>query len=297
MPDAIAAPATIAESRSQRLERWLPHALTLGAFAILFAKPAVLLVQEWWTNPEAGHGLLLAPIAIWLAWRAGIREDATGDFAVGLAALLVAVLVRYTSGLAAELFTMRISMVLAMAALVILYFGVRQVVHWWLPFTLMACAVPLPELIRAAIALPLQFEASQLGAALLRTRGVPVLLEGNVISIPGYHLFVTEACSGLRSLTALMSLGVLLGGMKLRSPLGRAAIVGLAIPIAVAINGVRVFLTGFLMLFVSPKLGEGFMHASEGWLLFVVSFICLGAITWVVAGIERRVHRLRISDA
>ena len=41
------------------------------------------------------------------------------------------------------------------------------------------------------------------------------------------------------------------------------------------------------MYFVSPDLGEGFMHLSEGWLLFVIAFLLLGAFTWVVAGVER----------
>jgi hypothetical protein len=40
---------------------------------------------------------------------------------------------------------------------------------------------------------------------------------------------------------------------------------------------------------VDPKLGEGFMHLSEGWLLFVIAFVILGAFTWVVGGLERRV--------
>ena len=43
-----------------------------------------------------------------------------------------------------------------------------------------------------------------MGAALLEMRNVPVLLTGNVIRLPGQELFVTEACSGLRSLTALI---------------------------------------------------------------------------------------------
>jgi exosortase/archaeosortase family protein len=53
------------------------------------------------------------------------------------------------------------------------------------------------------------------------------------------------------------------------------------------VNAFRVFLTGFLVYFVSPDLGEGFMHLSEGWLLFVIAFLLLGAFTWVVAGVER----------
>ena len=266
----------------------LPAALTTIAFALLFWQPFALLVRDWWTLPEAGHGLLLAPVAIWLAWKSGIRPGASGNMLLGTSMLVLAVLVRYTSGLAAELFTMRASMLLALAALTVYHYGFRQLLHWWLPFVLGTLAIPLPELITQALALPLQFKASQMGAALLEMRNVPVRLTGNVIRIPGNELFVTEACSGLRSLTALLSLAILLGALVLQKPVTRVMLVVLAIPIAVAINGVRVFLTGFLVYYVDPALGKGFMHVTEGWLLFLVSLACLGIVAWLGSMTEQR---------
>jgi len=272
-------------------------AITAIAFLALFGQPLVTLVQDWWNVPEAGHGLLLAPVGVWLAWRSGIRKDAAPNRALGIGMLITAVLIRYVSGLAAEPFTMRESMVLALAGLTVYHFGYRQLVTWWLPFSLIALSVPLPELVTQRLALPLQFKASQMGAALLTSRHVPVLLSGNIIRMPGHELFVTEACSGLRSLTALLSLGVLMGGLMLRSPLSRVALIALAIPVAIVINGVRVFLTGFLVYFVSPELGTGFMHTTEGWLLFVVSFVSLGAMTWILARGERVFYGWRTRNA
>ena len=179
--------------------RLLPAALCSVAFVLLFWQPMTTLARDWWTLPEAGHGLLLAPVAVWLAAKTGIRKDAVGNVLLGTIALVLAVLLRYMSGLAAELFTMRASIVLALAGLTIYHYGVRQLLRWWLPFLLGCLAIPLPELVTQAVALPLQFKASQMGAALLKMRDVPVLLTGNVIRIPGNELFVTEACSGLRS--------------------------------------------------------------------------------------------------
>ncbi len=268
--------------------RFLPALATAVAFLALFWQPLTLLAQDWWQLPEAGHGLLLAPAAAWLAWRSGIRGDATPNRGLGIAILVVAVLIRYVSGLAAELFTMRESIILALAGLTVYNYGFRQLLWWWLPFTLAALTVPLPELVTQQLALPLQFEASRIGARLLALRHVPVQLAGNIIRLPGRELFVTEACSGLRSLTALISLGVLMGGIALSYPLSRLMLVALAIPVAILINGVRVFLTGFLVYFVSPSFGEGFMHITEGWLLFIVSFVSLGLFAWTLALAERR---------
>jgi exosortase/archaeosortase family protein len=63
------------------------------------------------------------------------------------------------------------------------------------------------------------------------------------------------------------------------------------VPLAILINGVRVFLTGFLVYFVSPEFGEGFMHITEGWVLFLVSFGILGGVTWLLERGERLVRR------
>lgn len=278
------------------LKRFAPALATAAAFLALFAQPLLLLVQDWWQLPEAGHGLLLAPLAVWLAWRSGIRDTASPNHGLGIAILLAAVFIRYISGLAAELFTMRESVVLALAALTVYHFGVTQLRWWWLPFTLAALTVPLPELVTQQLALPLQFEASRIGAKLLSARHVPVQLMGNIIRLPGRELFVTEACSGLRSLTALVALGVLIGAVALRHPISRLAILALVIPVAILMNGVRVFLTGFLVYFVSPSFGEGFMHLTEGWLLFLVSVAALGLLAWVFVLVEQYLMKLETRD-
>jgi exosortase len=177
--------------------------------------------------------------------------------------------------------------VIALAGITVYEFGFKQLLRWWLPFALICLSIPLPELITQTLALPLQFKASRMGAALLEMRNVPVRLAGNVIQLPGRELFVTEACSGLRSLTALISMSVLLGALVLKKPVTRAALLLLAVPVAIVVNGIRVFLTGFLVYYVSPSYGEGFMHVTEGWLLFLVSMSILAGIAWIGGLAER----------
>ena len=278
------------ESNPWRGANLLPLAVGAVGFAFLFWTPFTLLLRDWWYEPEAAHGLLLAPLAVWLAWRKGLieRSEAIPRPVLGLVILVGAITLRYASSLAAELFTMRISMLTAIIGLIVAARGLRQLRVWWLPSTLIFLSVPLPAVVLGSLALPLQLEASRMGAALLEWRQVPVQLTGNVIHLPGRSLFVTEACSGLRSLTALLALGVLQGGLWLRLPATRVLLLIITLPVAMAVNGVRIFLTGFLVFFVAPELGEGFMHYSEGWALFLFSFGVLGSVTWALTWAESR---------
>ncbi|MDZ4389004.1 MAG: exosortase/archaeosortase family protein [Gemmatimonadales bacterium] len=273
----------------------LPVLATALAFVVLFQAPIQTLGRDWWNNPDAGHGLLLFPVSLWLAWKAGIVSNPAPQRVLGSAVLLSAVMLRWVSGLAAELFTMRASMWWAMIGLIIFTAGWRQLRHWWLPLILLLLSIPLPAVITNTLAIPLQLQASDFGTRLIAWRDIPVRLSGNVISIPGQRLFVAEACSGLRSLTALIALGVMIGGMYLRRWPSRLLLIVLSIPIAVAINSVRIFLTAFLMHYIDPALGRGFMHTSEGWALFVGALGLVALVAAVIAWVERRL--LRRNDA
>jgi exosortase len=260
------------------------------AFVVAFGLPMVTLGRDWLSDPDAGHGLLLFPVAIWLAWKSGLAE-ARPQPRLGLLLLAASVLLRFLSGLAAELFTMRASLLGAALALILYWRGFRQILRWWLPIALVALSIPLPAVVLGSLALPLQLKASEWGAALLEMRHVPVRLAGNVIQLPGRSLFVTEACSGLRSLTALLALGLLVGGLWLRTWWGRTILVLAGIPVAMALNAIRIFLTGFLVYFVDPALAEGVMHYSEGWVTFMIAFVILGVMTWLVLALERLLRR------
>ena len=67
--------------------------------------------------------------------------------------------------------------------------------------------VPLPVAVYSRIASPLQLLASQVASTVMNATGVPVLREGNHMTLPGgVQLFVAEACSGMRQLTGFLAL-------------------------------------------------------------------------------------------
>ena len=262
--------------------------VTSGLFLACFAPVIYGLIVAWLTIPDAAHGILIAPVAVWLAWKSGVIADSQPARWTGAIIILVAVIASLFGRVAGVETIPRAALFMALVGLTLWFVGWRQVTAWWLPFLLFALTIPLPESIIASMTLPLQEIAAKMGAAMLSWRHIPVLLSGNVIRLPGHTLFVSEACSGLRSLTALLSMAILVGALFLKYPLSRILMVALAVGLAIFVNGIRIFMTGFLVFFVDPKLGEGFMHLTEGYLLFLISLSILALLTWLFLRVEGR---------
>src|SRR4051812_47408820 len=102
-PDPVV--ALLAGFRALTVTERIAFGLTALLFVVLFYQPMTTLVIDWWTVPEAGHGLLLAPVAVWFAWKSGFLKDSAPNTGLGVAMLAIAVLIRFASGMAAELFT------------------------------------------------------------------------------------------------------------------------------------------------------------------------------------------------
>ena len=132
--------------------------------------------------------------------------------------------------------------------------------------------IPIPAIIFNQIAFPLQLVASRLGEAMMSLAGVPVLREGNVIILASTTLEVAEACSGIRSLISLLTLGIVFGYFIDGGPAVRVALALSTIPLAIVTNALRVAGTGIAAHYWSPEAAEGFFHTFSGWLVFVDGF-------------------------
>src|SRR5208337_1134384 len=102
-----------------------------------------------------------------------------------------------------------------------------------------------------------------------------VLREGNIIRLPTITLEVAEACSGMRSLMALITISLVYAYLFEKRTWRRVALVLSAIPIAVVTNGFRIMGSGLLGQYWSPEKAEGFFHEFSGLLIFCMSCILL----------------------
>ena len=243
-------------------------------------------MQDWATSGEYGHGFLLVPIAAVLA-RSRVADSRSPHAGLGMVALVSAVSLFLVGALAGERFTQRLGMLGVLVGLTLFYSGWGQVRAWWLPFALLASSIPLPEVVLDTITLPLQLFASGAAVWLLDARHIPVGQAGNVIFLPGQELFVAAACSGLRSVSALFGLTLLIAGTCVRSVPGRLLLLGMAVPLAIGANVLRVFGTGFGAYYFGPDVARGFSHHAMAAVAFALPLAVVGVTAWILARLER----------
>jgi exosortase len=144
------------------------------------------------------------------------------------------------------------------------------------PMAFLLMMVPLPQSVVNVIAFPLQLIAAKWAVSLLQLIGIPVLLEGNIIHLAGGDLFVAEACSGLRSLMALLTLGIVFAHFFRRGSLfQQCLLVASTIPIAIVVNSLRVAVTGILAHTYGQESATGFIHEFQGMITFSLAFLLL----------------------
>ena len=117
---------------------------------------------------------------------------------------------------------------------------------------------------------------------MLNTSRIPVLREGNVLILATTTLEVAEACSGIRSLISLLTLGIVFGYFTDPRPTVRTLIALSTIPIAIFANGVRVAGTGIAAHHFGSAAAEGFFHEFSGWLLFLIAFALLALVQRII---------------
>lgn len=267
------APLTIESARSlSHISLW-KAAVLLALVVWLYGSILLHLAAQWWSDSNFSHGFLVPPFVAYVLWldRHNLARFPPASSAWGSSTIIISQLVLVAGVLGIELFLSRVSFILLLAGMVLLFRGgkfFRSILFAWACLFLM---VPIPAILFNHVTFPLQILASKVAANGLPWLGVPVLREGNIIVLPSMSLEVAEACSGIRSLLSLLTLSVIYGYFTERRVWVRVVLALSAIPLAVAANALRVLGTGVLAQYWGPPAAEGFFHEFSGGMIFLVS--------------------------
>ena len=151
---------------------------------------------------------------------------------------------------------------------VFLMVGGWMVLKWAGPaIAFLVFMYPLPSFLDNGLLAPLQRIATIASTYALQTLGLPTYREGNVIYVGELKLGVVDACSGLRMLTIFVALAVAIILVTDRPIWERIIIVLSAVPIALAVNIVRITVTGVLHLTAGSELADKVFHDLAGWVM------------------------------
>lgn len=229
-----------------------------------------------WFDPaaETQHGLLVVLVAGWLFWRnLRIQEGTTaGRIPAGwrVSAALLGGLALHLVGYAAQ--QARVSIV----AFLLFFWGVLALAggrRWGraavFPLGFLLLAVPVSFV--DSLGFSLRLVVTDGTYALAQKLGISLVRNGTQLFSPDgrFQYDVAAACSGIRSLVALLALALLVGYIGFRSWVARAVLVAAALPYVVIGNIARVL----VLVLVGERFGQAAgsrVHEASGLVVFLV---------------------------
>jgi len=249
----------------------LAIALLIGSWPFL---PALEWMWEWWIgSPEYSHGLLLPPLVAFLIWRRRtlLAENAFTGSWFGLILIGLAAAIYWVGELSALYFVVHFAYWIFLCGMALSLLGWPAFRLIAVPLAILLLAIPLPEFLIENLSSKLQLWSSVLGVAFIRLFGISVFLQGNVIDLGQYKLEVAEACSGVRYLFPLLTLGAVVAYLYRGALWKRVFVVLSTIPLTLITNSLRIGVIGVLVDRWGPGIAEGFVHDFQGWAMFMLT--------------------------
>ena len=256
------------------------QAIVLGAVLVAAFWPILVGMYGSWFDERSymEHGILVIPAAAYMAWA---KRDKLAAVPLhpsfwGLALLAWGALQALLGALGQWVFVSRTAFLISFVGSIALVYGLQMIKELVYPLCTLVLMIAPPNFVFENLTLRLQMLASALGASALEALGYSVLREGNILEMVGIKLSVEEACSGIRSLVAILFMCVLYNYFFVEKKSMRVWILLFAIPIAILGNAVRIVATGVAGQYNHAWV-SGATHEAFGYVSVVVAALgCIG---------------------
>lgn len=167
----------------------------------------------------------------------------------------------------------------------------RKLARFLLPvFAFLILAFPLPGKVYMSLVFPLKLFVSVVSGFLLAVMGFPVRVQGNVIEVPPLIMGVDDACSGLSSFMAMVTLAFFCGLYFVKAWEKRVLLLAVAIAAVILANILRVTLSAAAAWKWGMWVLEGTFHLLWGTFVFVWAVFILLLVLWMLIKLERGKH-------
>lgn len=257
--------------------------LGLGVWVFVFWGHFNGLVSKW-NSDDYSYCYLVPLVFLWLLYESKKEIlQSTGGRQIFSYVFIVGAVFLYLAGkFSGVQMLIHLSMWSSFAALLLALLGDKSIRTMWFPLFILIFSIPAPPFVTNVLSFKLKILSSVLSAKLLNFLSIPVYQEGNIIDLGVVQLQVVDACSGLRYFVPTVLIALLLAHFFLKKKWHKWLLVIISPFVAIASNVLRITITGILVRFVSPALGEGFFHDFSGWLVYMANIAFLGVILLVL---------------
>ena len=262
---------------------WLSFAVLAASFCLQHYVGFGNMLSRW-NSEDFSYCYLVPPLFVYLVYtnRRSLKVHELRPSLLGFVILFFSGLL-YLGGNLGSIETLTsVAIWVAVIGVALLLVGIRIVKSLAFPFLILAFIVPLPPFLNNLFTFKLKLISSALSVKMMHIGGLSVFREGNIIDLGFTQLQMVDACSGLRYVYPLLLMGLVFGYLFHKRWWERVIMALATIPISVFANALRIAITGYLTINVSPQVAEGFFHGFSGWLIFMVSLMFLAIVSWLV---------------
>ena len=264
---------------------WLAAGFVLIAFLWSYWPGIVELWNIWQRSDEYSSGLLVPFLAVYVLWsrRHDIAQCPIRPSIWGLPAFAAAQGIRFFGLYDMYGSAENLSVVLSIAALVLLLFGFQLLRKVSMVLLFLCLMLPWPIRIQAAVTLPLQRWSTWSAVFCLEVIGYEVVQQGNVINIGQASVAVAEACNGLRMITAFFVINSLVVLLVKRVWWEKLIVLVSSLPIALLCNTVRLAITAIAFTVLSGEQWEKIFHDFGGYAMMPLALAMIVTELWLLA--------------
>jgi exosortase len=254
-------------SHGIRIDKIAALLILTAIFAWSYFPEIKELLNTWISNDDYSAGILvpfLAAATIWFR-KEKTSNTTTKSIIMGLLIFTVSQITRFFGLYFMYSSAERISILFTLWSMIIILFGLRFFYKNLAAFLFLLLMFPPPHVIHNSIMLPLQRIATSGAAFCIGLFGYAVHREGNILYINNTAVAVSEACNGLRMITAFLIIAVFMSLIIKRNKFEKLSLLLSSLPIALSCNIARLTLTALAFTLVWGQKWAGLIHDFSGY--------------------------------
>ena len=280
---------------------WSPFSCAM--FVVLFVVAAIInhqplldILHIGISDEEQSHIFLVPVIAAWLLWlrKSRLRRVRFQPSLVGPGLIAAGTAMSWWGFNSGTQIAWHAGVGVVFVGVVVSMTGMEPSRQFASVFGVLVFALPVPGVVREALAIPLQSLATVVTQSTLELIGVASTRLGNVLMVNGQQIAVGEACNGMRMVFAFF---LIVYAFAFSVPLkmsSRLVLLAISPVVALLCNVIRLVPTSLIYGYGTAQSAEWF-HTWTGWLMIPIALAALVGLLKLFRWLEVPVMSLRLA--